>query len=64
MINISATGLGAMVPEPIELQTTLAIFFPPHGPERSIDLHGRVVRCIQRDQGHEIGVVFDNLSAA
>jgi len=64
VLNISDSGLGAVAQEPIEVNTSIAIFFPPHGPERGIDLYGRVVRCIRRDDVHEVGVQFDDKSAA
>jgi hypothetical protein len=62
--NMSDAGLGAFVTESIAPDTQMAIFFPPHGPERGIDLYGRVVRCASRSFGHEIGIAFDIRPAA
>ncbi len=64
LVNISDTGLGALIQEPLEPGSHLAIYFPPHGPDRGFDLFGRVVRCIPRDTGHEIGVQFQTRMAA
>ena len=62
--NISDSGLGAISPEPIEPNTRIAVFFPPHGPEQGFDRYGHVVRCTDRECGHEIGIRFDTRHAA
>ena len=64
LLNISDSGLGALSEEPVEPGSSLAVFFPPHGPERGFDLVGTVVRCIPRAHGHEIGVRLVNRAAA
>lgn len=64
LINMSDSGLGTMTQESIEIGTAITVFFPPHGPERGFDLTGEVVRCTQKDYGHEIGICFDARQAA
>ncbi len=64
MLNMSDSGLGAIVSEPIEIGSSIAVFFPPHGPERGFDLFGHVVRCQHAAEGCEIGIRFDVRAAA
>ena len=65
LVDISDRGLGAIVQDPVEPNTRIAVFFQPHGPERGFDLYGRVVRCRRRDDyGYEIGIRFDARQAA
>lgn len=64
LLNMSDTGLGAILQEPLPAGTTLAVFFPPHGAEQGFDLYGTVVRCRQRDWGHEVGLRFAYRQAA
>jgi hypothetical protein len=64
LLNMSDSGLGALVSEPLEVGSSIAVFFPPHGPERGFDLYGHVVRCSTSAEGHEIGVRFDARAAA
>jgi hypothetical protein len=65
MVNISDTGACVLAQEPVDLDTALTIFFPPHGPERGFDAIGHVVRCLQRDDNHhELGIRFDFKPAA
>jgi hypothetical protein len=64
LLNISDSGLGALSEESIEPGSCLAVFFPPHGPERGIDLVGQVVRCVARENGHEIGIRLEARAAA
>lgn len=64
MINMSESGMAAMVQDALEPNTSIAIFFPPHGPERGFDRYGHVVRCVQKGYGHEIGIRFDTRPAA
>lgn len=42
MVNISASGACVLAQEPVEVDTTMTIFFPPHGPERGFDAIGHV----------------------
>lgn len=62
--NISDTGIGAVCQDAFDLDTPITIFFPPHGPERGFDVQGRVVRCRDRKEGHEIGIQFQQKNAA
>ena len=64
LVNMSDTGLGAIASEPVPTNTGISVFFPPHGPERGFDMVGRVVRCITRDDVHEIGIQFDRRAMA
>ena len=64
LLNISDTGLAAVCQDPLDLDSDIAVFFPPHGPERGFDLYGRIVRCVKRGYGHEIGIRFDPKPAA
>lgn len=64
LLNMSDGGLGAIVQEPVDVGSRIAVFFPPHGPERGFDLYGRVVRCERKTQGFEVGVRFEHRAAA
>lgn len=66
LVNMSATGVGAIVPEGLPLNAPIAIFFPPHGADRGFDLFGTVVRCFRRSdgKGHELGIRFSPRQAA
>ena len=59
LVDLSEHGIGAISQEPVEVGSHVAVFFPPHGPERGFDLYGTVVRCTPRDWGHEIGIDLD-----
>ena len=64
LLNISDGGLGAVVQEPVAPDSKITVFFPPHGPERGMDLCGEGVRCSPCDQRHEIGIRFNKRYAA
>jgi hypothetical protein len=64
LLNMSDTGLGALSVEALDLDSRVTVLFPPHGPERGFDAVGRVVRCVRRDSGHEIGICFEERAAA
>lgn len=64
LVDMSDSGLGAVVSEPLDIGSTIAVFFPPHGPERGFDLYGQVVRCQPCSEGHELGIRFDARAAA
>jgi len=64
MLNMSDSGLAAICQERIDLNTPIVVFFPPHGAERGFDAYGHVVRCKNRDHGHELGIEFDMRPAA
>jgi hypothetical protein len=62
--DMSDTGVGVWSQEPLDPDTSVAIFLPPHGAERGFDLIGKVARCTQRDFGHEIGIRLEPRQAA
>ncbi len=64
LLNISDTGLGAISQDPIEPDTVITVFFPPHGADRGFDASGRVVRCRPFRYGHEVGIRFTSRPAA
>lgn len=67
LINMSDSGMGVISSEPINIHSSITIFFPPHGPEQGFDLHGRVVRCrpcVEDQQGHILGIRFEKRQAA
>lgn len=64
LMDMSDTGVGAQVAEPLPINSHITIFFPPHGPERGFNLRGRVVRCDPTGTGHQIGVFLENKIAA
>lgn len=65
LLNLSDSGLAAIVQQPLDPGTRLALFFPPHGPEQGFDLFGTIVRC-QRNNDNlpVIGVRLDRRIAA
>lgn len=62
--DMSPSGVGAMVQEPLPIGATVTIFCPPHGPESGFDLHGTIVRCDRHGWGHRLGVRVDERMAA
>ncbi|MBL4702559.1 MAG: PilZ domain-containing protein [Phycisphaeraceae bacterium] len=65
LLDISSTGIGALTNEPVEVGSDLTIMFPAHGPDGACDSSCRVVRCLKRENGYEIGARFGvNPSAA
>jgi len=64
LLNMSDGGIGALAQEPLEPGSHITIFFPPHGPEKGMDLPGHIVRQAPRDHGYEIGIRFDQRLAA
>ncbi len=58
LMDISSTGLGAFTSEPVEVGSDLTVMFPAHGPDGACDSTCRVVRCIKREDGYEIGARF------
>ncbi len=64
LLNISNTGLGGFVQEPVEPGTQIVVYFTPHGPEQGFNRYGHVVRCKPAKQGHQIGVQFVSKTAA
>lgn len=64
LVDMSDGGLGATCPDPIEIGSPIAVYFAPHGPERGMDLFGKVVRCHRRADGHAVGIRFAARAAA
>ena len=62
--DMSATGLCAFSVEPVTVNTSITLFFQPHGPEGGYDATGRVVRCLALDKGYEVGIRFESQAAA
>ncbi len=62
--DISDTGIGAISQEPIENDTRVTVFIPPHGPERGYDLYGRIVWCARGEDGYEVGIKLDQKMTA
>ena len=62
--DISDTGLGAMIDEPVPVNSEITVFFPPQGPDRGYDLYGKVVWCRKADNGHEVGIHLNRPQAA
>ncbi len=62
--DMSDRGMGVLTQEAMELGSRISIFFPPHGAERGFDMIGRVVRCIPRVNGHEVGIRLEKRLAA
>lgn len=63
LVDVSAAGLSVVVAEPLApgcaVQLTLA-----EGPDaETLIAGGRVVRCVQVLNGHELGIAFDALSS-
>ena len=67
LMNMSDSGMGVISSEPIAVDSSITVFFPPHGPERGFDLYGRVVRClpcVEDRQGHMVGIRLEKRQAA
>ncbi len=62
--DMSDGGLGARCEMPLALDEPVAVFLPPHGAERGIDLLGHIVRCDAGEGGYRIAVQFDTRPAA
>ncbi len=64
LLDMSDGGMGGLCNDELSPDSSVAVLFPPHGPERGFDVSGRVVRCQRRAVGHEIGIRFDERRAA
>lgn len=64
LLDISDLGLGAIVPEPVEVGTLITVYFAPHGPELGFERVGHVARCHGSQGGYQIGIRFLSRSAA
>ena len=56
LADISATGLGGIVQQPVTIGTSITVFFPPPGSDHGSDRYGHVTRCTRCEQGYRIGV--------
>lgn len=57
--DMSEEGVGAHSDMALSIEEPITLVFPPHGPERGIDLRGHVVRCIPDGRGgYELGIAF------
>ena len=64
MVNMSDGGLAATCDIALDVDESVAVFFPPHGPERGFDLYGHVVRCLPGEHGYALAIQFDHKAAA
>ena len=64
LLDISDTGLGGVVQQPVQKGASIAVFFPPHGTDFGWDRYGHVVRCDGCEHGYQIGIRFVTKSAA
>jgi PilZ domain-containing protein len=56
LANISETGLGVIVREPVPTGNHITVFIQPHGPEAGKDVTGTIVRCTKHELGYDIGI--------
>lgn len=64
LLDISETGLCAVSDEALPVNTSITVYFQPHGPEGGHDACCRVVRCLALGKGYEIGIRFDQQAIA
>ncbi len=64
--DMSDTGVGVTSDEPIDLDATITILFPPHGPDAGYNITGQVVRTFQHEGSstHHLGIQFASRMAA
>ncbi|MHB1155531.1 MAG: PilZ domain-containing protein [Phycisphaerales bacterium] len=70
--DLSDGGLSAHCDLPLEPNEPVAIFFPPRGPQRGVDLLGHIVRCDHAHapgtspgaDGYHLAIAFDHRPAA
>lgn len=62
--DMSDTGVGVYSQEAMPLNSTIKMFFPPHGPEGGFDATGKVVRTRMTEHGYELGIRFEMAAAA
>jgi hypothetical protein len=60
LANISESGLGLIVREPVPTGNHITVFIQPHGPDAGRDLSGTIVRCSKHELGFEIGIKTPN----
>lgn len=66
LCDMSETGVGVISDEPMEMDSTITILFPPHGPDCGYNVTGQVVRSFEQSDGesHRIGIQFGSRMAA
>lgn len=66
LTDLSPTGAGAMVQEPLPRGAQITVFCPPHGAEPGFDLQGTIVRCRRNDDhvGYNLGIHVEARMAA
>lgn len=66
LCDVSDGGLAAHCDMPLRPDEPVAVFFPPRGPQRGVDIMGHVIRC-QPDadnNGYRLALRFDCRPAA
>ena len=56
MFDISDTGLGGIVEQPVQIGAAITVFCSPHGTENNFVRYGHVVSCTACDNGYRIGI--------
>lgn len=62
--DLSAGGLSAISPTPLERGERLSVQFPDKGLQRGWDASGRVIRCEPSAFGYRVAVEFDPMPMA
>jgi hypothetical protein len=62
--DVSPTGAGALSENRLDPGSRVALFFPPHGPDRGFDLYGEVVRCQRDGARYVLGIELERNTAA
>jgi hypothetical protein len=62
--DVSAGGLSAISPTPLERGERLSVQFPAHGNRGGWDASGRVIRCEPSAFGYRVALEFDAMSTA
>ncbi len=58
VLDVSRGGLLAASAEALDAREPVVVFFPPMGPRRGRDTHGRVVRCHEIQDKYRVGIEF------
>jgi c-di-GMP-binding flagellar brake protein YcgR len=56
--NVSAGGVLVLTPEALPAGTNIRVLIPFHDHNTSVALAGEVVRCIEKETGHEVALKF------
>lgn len=62
--DMSDRGIGVWAYDDVPTDSRVTVFFPPHGGDPGFDMTGRIVRCVARDAGYEIGIQTFRQTAA